>query len=83
MQSTQRWVQGYNAQAAVAEGQIIVAAEISVTSPDFGGLGPIVTVAERELARAGVTDRPGAVIADAGYWHKRQMEEIVSRGIRS
>jgi len=31
-------VQGYNAQAAVTRGQIILAAEITVESPDFGHL---------------------------------------------
>jgi hypothetical protein len=35
-------VQGYNAQAAVTRGQIIVAAEITVESPDFGHLQPVV-----------------------------------------
>ena len=58
----------------------MIAAEITVESPDFGHLGPIVSAAERELEQAGVSDRPGVVLADAGYWHKLQMEEIVSRG---
>jgi hypothetical protein len=34
--------QGYNAQAAVNENQIIVAAEITVDSPDFGHLESMV-----------------------------------------
>ena len=42
-------VQGYNAQAAVTRGQIIVAAEIAVESPDFGHLEPAVRAALREL----------------------------------
>lgn len=36
----------------------------------------------RELDDAGVTQRPGTVLADAGYWHKEQMEGIVSNGIQ-
>ena len=36
------YVQGYNAQAAVNEKQIVLAAEISVESPDFGHLEPMV-----------------------------------------
>ena len=28
----------------------------------------------------GVSERPGTVVADAGYWHKRQMENIVTGG---
>ena len=75
-------VQGYNAQAAVTRGQIIVAAEIAVESPDFGHLEPIVRAALHELERAGVTQRPETVLADAGYWHKQQMENIVSDGIQ-
>ncbi len=73
-------IQGYNAQAAVTEQQIIVAAEITIESPDFGHLEPVFDAALRDLQQARVTDRPGVVVADAGYWHKRQMESIVSAG---
>jgi hypothetical protein len=75
-------VQGYNAQAAVTRGQIIVAAEIAVESPDFGHLEPAVRAALRELDAAGVTEQPEIVLADAGYWHKQQMENIISDGIQ-
>jgi transposase len=77
----QKAIQGYNAQAAVNEHQILVAAEVTVESPDFGHLEPMVDATERELERAGA-DRPGMVIADAGYWHTRQMENVVCRGIQ-
>jgi transposase len=75
------YLQGYNAQAVCNEHQIIVAAEISVASPDFGQLEPMITAAERELAAAGVKEAPEVVLADAGYWHQDQMDTIVSRGI--
>ena len=75
-------VQGYNAQAAVTRDQIIVAADVAVESPDFGHLEPAVRAALRELEDAGVTQRPEIVLADAGYWHTRQMENIVSDGIQ-
>jgi hypothetical protein len=75
-------IQGYNAQAAVTRGQIIVAAEITVESPDFGHLEPVVTAALRELDDAGVTQQPEIVLADAGYWHKEQIESIVTGGIQ-
>jgi transposase len=81
MTTGQRAVQGYNAQAAVNERQIIVAAEITVDSPDFGHLEPMVDATERELAQVGAKS-PGVVVADAGYWHKRQMENVVDRGIQ-
>ena len=75
-------IQGYNAQAAVTRGQIIVAAEIAVESPDFGHLEPAVRATLRELGDAGVTQRPETILADAGYWHTRQMENIVSEGLQ-
>ncbi len=74
-------VQGYNAQAAVNENQIVIAAEVTIDSPDFGHLEPMVDAAERELEQAGV-EPPEVVVADAGYWHKRQMENVVGRGIQ-
>jgi hypothetical protein len=73
-------IQGYNAQAAVTDRQIIVAAEITIESPDFGHLEPVFDAALRNLEQAGVHDRPGTLVADAGYWHKRQVESIVSNG---
>jgi Transposase DDE domain len=40
----------------------------------------VFNAALRDLRLAGVTERPEIVVADAGYWHKRQMESIVSHG---
>jgi transposase len=73
-------VQGYNAQAAVTAGQVIVAAEITIESPDFGHLEPVFGAALRDLELAGINERPEVLVADAGYWHKLQMENIVSDG---
>jgi transposase len=77
----QGWVQGYNAQAVVTEQQIVLAAEITIDSPDFGHLGPMVEATERQLDSIGIQQRPQVVLADAGYRHQVQMEEIVSRGM--
>jgi hypothetical protein len=74
-------VQGYNAQAAVTTGQIIVAAEVTINSPDFGHLQPMLQATLRELAAARVPDRPGTILADAGYWHTGQIETITADGI--
>jgi transposase len=74
-------LQGYNAQAAVScDGQIIIAAEISNHSPDFGHLQPVFDAARRDLARAGVHQRPATVLADTGYWHNEQTDQIVAAG---
>jgi hypothetical protein len=75
-------VQGYNAQAVCNEHQIVLAAEISVSSADFGLLGPMITAAERELTAAGMPVAPEVVLADAGYWHGEQMDELTGRGIQ-
>jgi transposase len=73
--------QGYNAQAAVNENQIIVAAEITVDSPDFGHLESMVDATLSELEKAGVSQSPEAIVADPGYWHKQQMQNVVNQGI--
>jgi hypothetical protein len=64
------FVQGYNAQAAVNEQQIVVAAEITNNSTDFSQLDPMVTATLDELERAGIDQLPEAVAADAGYWNE-------------
>src|SRR5439155_14913962 len=48
------FVQGYNAQAAVNEQQIVLAAEITNTSTGFSRLAPMVTATLGELQRVGV-----------------------------
>jgi Transposase DDE domain len=71
-------IQGYNVQAAVNENQIIIAAEVTIDSPDFGHLEPMVDDTLEELRNVGVSELPGVIVADAGYWHKNQMEAIVA-----
>jgi hypothetical protein len=74
-------VQGYNVQAAANQHEIVLAAEVSITSPDFGHLEPMVSATQRELAAIGIHQSPGVVLADAGYWHQEQMERVIDRGI--
>ena len=76
------YMQGYNAQAAATEQQIVIAAEVNVDSSDFGHLAGMVNAAETELERAGVADTPAVVVADAGYWHQKQMEGVINKGIQ-
>jgi hypothetical protein len=71
------FVQGYNAQAAVNEHQIVLAAEITNNSTDFSQLDPMVTATLDELQRAGIERLPEAVAADAGYWNEQHMDEVV------
>ncbi len=80
---TVRWViQGYNPQAVVNENHIVLAAEISNHSSDFGHLEPMVNATRRELAKVGVRETPGVLLADAGYWHNEQMDNVTASGIR-
>jgi transposase len=73
--------QAYNAQSAVNDRQIILAAEITVDPPDFGHLEPMLDTTLEHLQRHGVSKPPEAVIADAGYWHTAQIRSIRERGI--
>jgi hypothetical protein len=83
LKTTRGWVQGYNAQAAVTAEQVVVAAEISVESLDTANLQPLVETARRELKAAGVDEKPGVVLADAGYWKNDAIEAIVASGIQT
>jgi len=80
VKTSRGWVQGYNAQAVVTAGQIVIAADVTVDSPDFGHLEPMVTAAQAELADVGLTATPAVVLADAGYWHQEQMEQLTGGG---
>ncbi len=76
------YMQGYNAQAAATEQQIVVAAEVTIASSDFGHLQPMVAATQTELEAAGVTDTLEVVVADAGYWHQKQMEAVINHAIQ-
>jgi hypothetical protein len=82
VKTSRGWVQGYNAQAVVTAQQIMIAADVTVDSPDFGHLEPMVTAAQAELTDVGIDTVPEVVLADAGYWHHVQMDAIVSRGMQ-
>jgi transposase len=81
MKDSRGFVQGYNAQVTVNENQIVLAAEVMLSASDFGHRQPMVDATEAELEQAGVEEKPEVVLADAGYWHQRQMEGVVDRGM--
>jgi Transposase DDE domain/Transposase domain (DUF772) len=78
MKASRGYVQGYNAQAVVDEGQIVVAAEITNNPGDFSNLEPMICAALSELERAGVAERPEVALADAGYWNEQHMDEVIA-----
>ncbi|MGH8574235.1 MAG: transposase, partial [Gammaproteobacteria bacterium] len=83
LKTTRGWVQGYNAQAVVTQEQIVVAAEISTESLDTANLQPMAETAAAELEAAGVKEKPGVVLADAGYWKNDAIEALVGQGIQT
>src|SRR5215217_6421370 len=81
VKTSRGWVQGYNAQVVCTEDQIVIAAEVTIDSPDFGHLEPMICAAREELRQIGVEQPPGVVLADAGYWHHVQMERLLGEGL--
>lgn len=78
MKANLGYVQGYNAQAVVDEGQIVLAAEITNNPTDFSQLDPMITTAISELEQAGVSERPQVALADAGYWNEQHFDEVIA-----
>jgi transposase len=76
MKAFRGYVQGYNVQAAVNEQHIVLAAEITVETVDFSQLKPMVDATLRELEQAAISDKPGAVVADAGYWNEQHIDDV-------
>jgi transposase len=62
-----RYVQGYNAQAAVTTDQIVVAAEVTTAARDSVVFGSMVEATHNNLAERGC--QPVEIyVADTGYW---------------
>jgi hypothetical protein len=72
------YVQGYNAQAVVDEGQIVLAAEITNSNVDWSQLDPMVTATLAELERAGIAGQPETALADAQYWNEEHIDEVIA-----
>src|SRR5918996_1785746 len=62
------YIQGYNAQAAVSQDHIIVAADVTQDNTDVGQLEPLVTQARGNLVATDAKRSIGTVVADAGYF---------------
>lgn len=73
-------VQGYNAQVLAAEGQVILAADLTQSPVDSTELEPMLARAGQELRAAGVKEPIGTLLADGGYWSAPQIAAIRSKG---
>jgi transposase len=81
MRTARGFVQGYAAQAAATEEQIIVAAELVQKGTDRGLLEPMTRQLLAELRGAKIDERPEALLADAGYWSAAQIDAVRQTGI--
>jgi len=74
MKTRQGYIQGYNVQAVVSQDQIIVAVGVTHEANDVQQLKPMLKALERTLEAAGIEERPGAGLADAGYWSEANVK---------
>lgn len=68
MKTRKGYIQGYNAQAVVDRGQIILAANVTQEPNDVHQLHPMTEQAQQELRSVGVQEEIKSELADAGYW---------------
>jgi transposase len=72
------FVQGFNTQAVVDEGQLVLAAEITNSTVDWSQLDPMLTATLAELARAGSASQLEVALADTQYWNEQHMDEVTA-----
>jgi len=80
MKTRTGYVQAYNTQAMVTEGQLIVAANVTQEANDVWQLHPMLQQAQEELAAAGAEEGIGVALADAGYWSEANIREADAYG---
>jgi len=75
LRARNRFLQGYNAQAAVSEDHIVVAAELSNAANDSTQLVPMVDATRENLTEVNRPDI-GIFVADAGYWSAGNLSQL-------
>lgn len=73
MKTRSGYIQGYNAQAVVDRGQIIIAADVTQEENDVHQLHPMTEKAQQELKAVGIENGIKRELADAGYWSEDNM----------
>jgi transposase len=76
MSSRGRLVQGYNAQALVGAGRVILAAEVTSSPNDSHQLAVMVAAARENLKTIGHEERIKCVLADGGYWNQQDIQTV-------
>lgn len=80
MKTAKGHLQGYNAQAAASEDRIILSAEVTQDCNDKKQLLPMLERTKENLAAADRTLRMGTLLADAGYFSRKNLEEADPKG---
>jgi len=80
MKTRRGYVQGYNAQVVVTEGQIVLAAAVTQEANDVHQLHPMLCQARANLGVVEGAARIRAVVADAGYWSGANLWEADAEG---
>jgi transposase len=70
-----RYLQGYNAQAAVSDDQVVVAAEVTNNASDATMLEQMVGSAKENLSEANAAE-PKTFLADGGYWNTEALNAL-------
>lgn len=75
LRARNRFLQGYNAQAAVSEDHIVVAAEMTNAANDSTQLVPMVDAVRENLTEVNGPDVE-TYVADAGYWSAENLSQL-------
>ena len=82
MKTTDGFHYAYNAQAVVdEEAQVIVAHSVSNQAADAVHLIEMIEATEANLAGAGIEENPDTVIADAGYFSEKNVNDATDAGV--
>jgi len=81
MKTRKGYVQGYNGQAVVTEGQVIIAAELTQDENDIHQLHPMLKEAKENLKAVNVEGKIENVLADAGYCSDDNLEAETEDGL--
>lgn len=77
MHSTDGYLQGYNAQVAVGDGQVVQACAVTNRRNDAGLFSPMLAAVTANLEAAGVEGRPSVALGDAGYFDSDDLAELL------
>lgn len=81
MKAKHGFVQGYNAQVAVTDTQVICGVLVTQTPTDHHLLPSVLEATGQALTQAGISDPLHTVLADAGYANENTFTDAETRGL--